>query len=229
MIPAGEAHVWLASVTALSPRIDELRGLLRPAELQRRDPEHVIGRAVLRVLLGRYLGLRADAIEIERRCEVCGGPHGRPVVRGLSASIAYSADVIAFAFALARVGIDVERIRRDLDWRPVARVALPAAHVQAIASQPAERSLPAFFAEWTTREALGKAVGVGLGVPPDELDRRARALAPSWTLAAVSAPSGYRAAVAVAQPAVRVRQLGWADPRRLRDRIVPCAGVTSND
>jgi 4'-phosphopantetheinyl transferase len=112
--------------------------------------------ALVRALAGE-LAPGSD-LRIERRCPVCGGPHGRPVLPfvPVHASIAYADPwvVVAVAHAenTAEIGIDAERAgaRPDL----------------AALFAPAD---PPDLRGWTAIEAVLKADGRGLMVPPDEV------------------------------------------------------------
>ncbi|MFG3396496.1 4'-phosphopantetheinyl transferase family protein [Streptomyces parvus] len=65
----------------------------------------------LRRLLGRYLGIQAHEVTFVREaCPRCGGPHGRPAVRGgkIHFSLSHSLDLVLFGFASTPVGVDIE-------------------------------------------------------------------------------------------------------------------------
>lgn len=170
---------------------------------------------LLRALVGRRLGVAAEAVAVQRApCPACGGPHGRPVVpgTGLHVGVAAAGPVVAAAVAAAPVGVDVERVAAA-GFAGFADVALhPAEHVPRDAVDAART--------WVRKEAALKAAGVGLLVDPAAVrvaapDGPARLLA--WPrrppgvrdgylplprpgdvlLADVAAPAGFAAAVAV--------------------------------
>lgn len=97
-------------------------------------------------------------LRIVRRCPVCGGPHGRPVLPSapVRASVAYAGPwtVVAVAGAddVTALGIDAE----------------PAAAAPDLAAlfAPAD---PPDLRRWTQIEAVLKADGRGLLVPPDRV------------------------------------------------------------
>jgi 4'-phosphopantetheinyl transferase len=183
-----------------------LEALLTPAERRQRDrfrqsadrDRFLLARAGLRRALGAWLGLDPAALVFAL------GAHGKP---GLAApgpaspsfNVSHSGDMILLGFHPRwPVGVDVERLRSDLAWEPLARRLLPAPQQAALAALPPELQAEAFLSAWCRLEARLKARGVGLA----GLERRrgeegdpAGQPSPVWE---VAVPSGYRAAVALA-------------------------------
>jgi 4'-phosphopantetheinyl transferase len=171
----------------------EFTASLSSAELRRLDALHrpddrerfLLGRAALRRWLGAWLERSPAAVAIE-----C-APHGKPrCPGGPEFNVSHSGDLILLALHPRRpVGVDVERARPGLDWRPIARRMLPAAECEALTAE-------GFQAAWCRLEARLKAGGRGLtghGDPPPR----------GLLLWDVAVPAGYRAAVALAPPAQR--------------------------
>ena len=139
-------------------------------------PGFVTARALMRRVLSRRTGLAPTDVPIEATCRWCGGPHGRPrVVLGLgwpavTVSLAHAEDVVVVAVADGgEVGVDVEPTpppghlgAADAE-RLAAEVLAPDERVQWVAAG----RVPADLAQWWTRkEAVLKASGHGLAVPP---------------------------------------------------------------
>ena len=97
-------------------------------------------------------------LRIERRCPVCGGPHGRPVLPDapVHASVAYADPWVVVAVASDRE-VDALGIDAELE---------DAAHDLAALFAPSE---PPDLRGWTAIEAVLKADGRGLLVPPDQV------------------------------------------------------------
>src|SRR6476659_3894222 len=59
--------------------------------------------ALLRMVAGRALGVGASAVVVDRTCDTCGEPHGRPRLPGcgLQVSISHSGDVVTVAVTAA--------------------------------------------------------------------------------------------------------------------------------
>nr|WSX53058.1 4'-phosphopantetheinyl transferase superfamily protein [Streptomyces sp. NBC_00974] len=172
--------------------------LLREADRHRYLTSHL----GLRALLGGYLGLAPEAVELTREdCPGCGGPHGRPAVvgGGVHFSLSHSGDLAYFAFAGVPVGVDVEAVPGPT----AAADVLTSLH----ADESAElRALPdavrpcAFARVWSRKEACLKATGAGIAfglAEPYVGSAPEPAAVPGWTLTDLPAPEGYAAALAV--------------------------------
>ena len=124
------------------------------------EPRH--GRAPLRALLGAYLGLSPDAVELAE------GAHGRPQLagtqaRGLDFNWTHSGDCALVAIGREVMpGIDVERRRTRPRGLDIARRYFARDEAEWLASQPPEDRDEAFLTLWTGKEAVLKALGRGL-------------------------------------------------------------------
>ncbi len=175
----GVCQVWWACPGDVRPEHDTLLGdadlarrarLTRPADQQRLTA----GAAVARLLLGTALGTPPAALRIDRTCTFCGAPHGRPRLldaEGLHFSISHSGQCVAVAVLLGSpVGVDVEEVGRIAPGEvgELANCALPGREREHLARLPAAQQPWAFTVSWVRREAVLKATGQGLSVPPDE-------------------------------------------------------------
>lgn len=170
-LPPDEAHVFAVPVEQ-RPAIDELSATLSVeerlrAEQFRLDAPHrrfIVGRAMLRVLLGRFLDL--PAAEIALRDGEGGKPElAEPVGSStLRFNVAHSDEMALVAMTHGcEIGVDVERVRAVDYWEQIAhRYFHPAETIAILASKTQERS-KAFLQCWTAKEAVLKALGVGLG------------------------------------------------------------------
>ncbi|MDX1513926.1 MAG: 4'-phosphopantetheinyl transferase superfamily protein, partial [Gammaproteobacteria bacterium] len=98
------------------------------------------------------------------------GPKGKPYLGGAAAAtgiqfnMTHTSDIALVAVAREReVGIDVERIREDLQWEKLARRYFSPMEYERFLGLPAADRLRAFFVCWTRKEAVLKAIGTGLG------------------------------------------------------------------
>ena len=159
----------------------------------------LVGRAALRQVLGTWLDCDPAALRFRY------GPHGKPVLdRSEQATphfnLAHSGDLILMAFHPSRrVGVDVERLRPGLDWRPIARRILPAAAFSRLESLPPEQGNAAFLEAWCRIEARLKASGEGLA-GLERLRRESATQPAEIAIWDVEVPAGYGAAVALAEP-----------------------------
>jgi 4'-phosphopantetheinyl transferase len=69
-----------------------------------------------------------------------------------------------------QLGIDIEKIRPDVDYEKLAKRFFSAAEHEALMHCPVEDQVRAFFATWTRKEAFVKAVGKGIAFGLSEFD-----------------------------------------------------------
>ena len=173
---------------------DERQRAERMADGDRRA-RFLASRAWLRVVLGRYAGLDAAAV----RFVVAG--RGKPsVVNGgdLCFSLSRSADVAFIAVTRGRsVGVDVERVRGDLDHDVLAERFFSPAEADGLRRLPEPDRRDVFFGLWVRKEAVLKASGAGLGDGLSHIDVRGDRVAGRWSVASLDAGPGAAAAVAV--------------------------------
>lgn len=209
-----------------------LRRVLADDERARADRFHfdkhrrryIVGRGVLRHLLGAALGLAPGRIAFDY------GPHGKPAVAGagLAFNLSNSSDLAVIALGGGSpLGVDVERLRAMDDADAIAQRFFSAPEVEAFRRlDPGDRD-HGFFRCWTRKEAYIKAIGDGLTMPLDRFQvafdrgQPSRFLAigddPSesshWQLLHFDPAPGYLAALAVrgAEPEVRTHTF---DPAR---------------
>lgn len=175
-------HVWdvrLDSACAAVLSVDETQ---RAARIQFPEPRRrfTVARTALRLILARYTGTAPDAIRFEYN------GFGKPFLSGADAprfNASHSADRALIAVAAGReVGIDIEQVKREVDFRAIATRFFPKDE----AAQAITRE--AFFHVWTRREAYLKAVGCGFA----ELQEPMRA---GWVVQTLDAGDGWAAAV----------------------------------
>ncbi|WP_051716394.1 4'-phosphopantetheinyl transferase family protein [Streptomyces bikiniensis] len=185
----GTCQLWWASARDAHPL---LRGLLDDAARERADrlrqpaarALHLTAHALARTVAGAHLGVPAGELELTATCKRCGGPHGKPRPRGpLGLSWSHSGDRVVVAVAAgAEIGVDVERIAPFAGETADRVLCGPERAV--LAGLPESRRPAGFVRYWTRKEALLKATGDGLSVPPELLhvtapDARPRLL--SWS------------------------------------------------
>lgn len=213
-------HVWRTATEVSPARLDPLREVLAPDERARAARflyeddrrRYTVARGVLRTLLGRYLGVEPASLEFRY------GAHGKPALaetpgsRDVRFNVSHSHGLALHAFAVGReVGVDVERIRPNTDVIGVARHSFSPAEAEALTNLPAGQRREAFFNCWTRKEAFIKAHGEGIALGLSRFDVTLRpgepaallrfdddpAEAARWSLRALDAGDGYKAALAV--------------------------------
>lgn len=146
-------------------RLSKLR---RPADRDR----FMVACAIVRLVLASHLATTPDRVVVSRRCEECGGAHGKPRLAHpakpiVELSVSHSGDRVAVAFALGTpVGIDVEQMQPDLGVEEMARVALTPAEIDVLSRSKRGERVRDFLVRWTRKEAVVKATGLGLTISP---------------------------------------------------------------
>jgi len=220
LLAENEVQLWRLDLEALAAGEDRWYKLLAADEqdramrfrFKRIRQQFVATHAVLRILLAGYLRTEPNTLTFFHSAKnkpALGPPYADS---GISFNVAHSGGVALLAFVRRRkIGVDVEQIRRDLDFVAIHRFFAPHEQNQ-LAAVPADERLEAFFRCWTRKEAYIKAKGEGLSLPLDQFDvslaaRDTNALlstrpdgseAALWSLREVSAGPGYVAALCVA-------------------------------
>jgi 4'-phosphopantetheinyl transferase len=168
-----EVHVWHTDLTAQETAMDGLFPLLDTHEQSRAarfivpEPrvQFILSRAFLRIVLGQYLRIEPQEVRF-RTAE-----HGKPELAedgGLHFNLSHTDGETMIALTRAgRIGVDVERIRENLDPLALGTRFFSPQESEWLRSQPADQSFAAFFACWTAKEAYVKACGSGLSAPLD--------------------------------------------------------------
>lgn len=230
-LPENEVHVWQTSLDVPPPGFVQLRQILSEDERARVDRFHfdvdrrrgTIARAYLRLLLGRILDVPASALQFEY--DEFAKPSLIPSQRrALEFNVSHSGEMILIAIATGcAVGVDVEKIRTDLDPNEIAVQFFSAREREVLASLSPAARFEAFFACWTRKEAYLKAKGVGLSLPLKQFDvsflpneePRLLATRPDpteaqyWKLWALDLSSDYAAALAVCGSGRSLRCWNW--------------------
>lgn len=176
-LPPGTVDVWLTATDA--PPADRLAswlGLMTEPERQRHERfvapkarlQHLLARVLVRTVLSRYAGAAPRDWRFETNA------FGRPAIAGpvtgrdLRFNLSHTDGLVALAVTEGRdVGIDVERIDREIDVMALAPSVMAASERKALERTPPEERRNLFFSFWTLKEAYIKARGMGLSLPLD--------------------------------------------------------------
>ncbi len=216
MLKLEAIQLWPLSLDALAPDLHRFNSILSADERQRAGRFHfrrdrdrfVVCRGALRLILSRRLGIKPEAVQFQY------GPYGKPglahdTTLRFNVSHSHEAALIAVARG-ADIGVDIERIRRDVDYETMAGRFFSRREAAALRALPDSHRVNAFFKCWTRKEAYLKARGDGLSFPLDGFDvsvdgeaallenRVDPAEISRWSLRDVSdEAAGYAAALAV--------------------------------
>ncbi len=221
----GDAHVWIVPVDLPPEVADRCRDALDDSEraraaafLSQRDrQQYTVAHGALRILAARELRAAPAELRWDR------GPYGKPELAApwsqVSTSLSHSADLVAVAIAAGRaVGVDIQQLVPRLDIVALSARFYPPAEAAYVATgrDPSARA-ERFTCLWSRKEAVVKAAGGRLwpNLRITVLGRDAvRCAEPpgAYRVADVPAPTGFRAAVALAGAApFIIRALAWPD------------------
>ncbi|KAA3623263.1 MAG: hypothetical protein DWQ08_11835 [Proteobacteria bacterium] len=167
----------------------------------------VAGRSLLKCLLARYAGGSPGSIRLGF------GEIGKPYLETPAATgirFNYTDSGGHLIYALARdveVGVDLEVLPRATNYAGLAPRKLSPTELEAFSRLPEVHREHAFLANWTRKEAYGKALGVGIRFPMREVtlcedyskpDHRVTAADGEYRLMQVAPPFPGLACVAAA-------------------------------
>ncbi len=233
-LPDDEVHVWQATLDWPPSRIQTLYQTLSEDERKKaerfyfdHDRHHyIVARGLLRTLLGYYLKMAPAQLTFAYN------PYGKPMLTDLPDqvpfcfNVSHSGGIALYAFARNRtVGIDVERMRTDLDYEQMAEHVFSAYERQEFRTLTTDQKANGFFNGWTRKEAYIKARGQGLALPLDQFDVVLRPDAPArllkthheplaaqqWSLRDLPIAPGYKAALVVEGHAWQLTGWQWPD------------------
>jgi 4'-phosphopantetheinyl transferase len=216
--PHDEVHVWRATLAwpdAAAHRLEQClsadeRDKMQRFRFERDRRRYLVGRGLLRSLLGRYLDMAPQDLRFETTA--AGKPHLASGQGQLQFNLAHSGEYVLIAIADGRaVGIDVEGIRDDFDIGEIAVHFFSLDERRDLEMLTGRARIEAFFECWTRKEAYVKARGEGLSLPLDQFDVSLRAGEPArliatrpdpaeatrWQLSSLGVADGYKAALAV--------------------------------
>jgi 4'-phosphopantetheinyl transferase len=178
-LETGEIHVWSVHLDPSPSEVTRLGRLLAEDEWARANRfrfeqhrrQYVVGRGVLRTLLGAYLGERPEAIRFRY------GPRGKPFLEppldagALQFNLSNSSEMALVGLVTgAEIGVDIEYRKPMPDCEQISERFFSASERQVLRGIPGPRKEEAFFNCWTRKEAYLKAVGEGLAAPLDSFD-----------------------------------------------------------
>jgi 4'-phosphopantetheinyl transferase len=168
-----EVHVWKISLLASQSQLDQQRTLLSDDELERADRfrferhrrRFITGRAVVRILLGRYANRPPEALDFSYN------PQGKPTLKdagSLEFNFTNSRELALLCVARqTQLGIDLEHLERHADYEGIVNRFFAEREVEELFSIPESRRHSAFLTGWTRKGAYIKALGTGLSLPSD--------------------------------------------------------------
>jgi 4'-phosphopantetheinyl transferase len=221
-LPPLAVACWSIAVDAIDEAgVRDLSAMLDDVERSRADRfdraedrrRYVVARCGIRVVLAAALGRRPTEIRL------VAGESGKPALAdgAIEFNLSHSGGFVVIALsASVPVGIDVEEIRSMPDRDAIARYFHPG-EITDLGSLTEPEATLAFFRCWTRKEAVSKALGLGLGLALDSyrvsclpceaarLREMGGDAAPDrWSIRDLALGMGYAAAIAAPTPALEL-------------------------
>jgi 4'-phosphopantetheinyl transferase len=211
MPKSNQVHVW--RVRTCQPGDFDWRSILSAEEQDRAGRFLLTGdrqtfavtRTALRTILAQYLGFDPQSIRFGF------STYGKPTIPdpsntvGLTFNVSHSGDWALLAFGVSiELGVDVECLRIERNVAEIAKRFYPPHQVQEFLTQPAAMRKRDFLQAWTRREAVGKALGVGISIATETFDS-AMAGASQWSIQDIEVDGDHVAAVAARTRDIKVR------------------------
>lgn len=216
----GKVQLRLASLACTQQELTRLQGFLSNEELQRgnrlldqeRRRRFFVGRGVVRETLAGFLGEEPQDIRLSE------GEFGKLHLSdylqsdALCFNVSHAGDLLLMAFcAGSEVGVDMEKVRADLSFAPMAKRYFSDRENKELFALPPSEQLSAFYRCWTRKEAYLKGTGSGFSQPSNGFDisllpghppallahRGSPTQTGSWVIGDVETPAGYCAALAL--------------------------------
>jgi 4'-phosphopantetheinyl transferase len=229
-----EIHLWPINLEQLDNQASEFANLLSADEAARAARFHFVrdrrsftaSRALLRILLGNYLGAKPETVQF------CYGEAGKPRLKAPSSicfNVSHSGSMALLAFTQAsEIGVDIEELRALDNLCGIAEQFFSAEEYHELISLNPELRERAFYQCWTRKESYMKAIGEGFSTPLDQfrvtlLPQDPACLvhidndpnkAAGWTLQNVDVGPGYAAAIAYAGPSKNLQVITYSADRR---------------
>ena len=220
--------IWLTSTELEEDQVRAYAKYLSQAELARAQKfrsktghrEYIVTRGLLRQVMSETAGLDLAGVDFMY------GEHGKPWLdarvsgKTVALNVSHSHGLALAALTVGgRLGVDLEKIRPEVEWRELAARYFAEAEIRALENRPQGDGLKAFYACWTRKEAFVKALGAGVSYGLDQFDvsvgpdedyaaltiRSQDEDAAGWLVKNLPVPDSHAAAVAVDRPASKFR------------------------
>ena len=219
--------VWRSDIDLPQDKLDYYQAMLCADELERaarfkfdnKRREYIVTRGLLREALAVLLKTPAQEIQLTYTAE------NKPVLetRGQQQQLVFNAthshgQALVAASLNRQLGIDIEKIRDDVEYEKLAQRYFSENEQQALQAYAGDKQA-AFFATWTRKEAFVKAVGKGIAFGLSEFDvtvdpqLEPQMLATrwqaddvhNWFMASLPVAENYQACVAADGGEIRLR------------------------
>lgn len=162
-LATGKTHIFRISVDHHFPKIKRaLADVLSEREQEKasrmfsaKDKErYVVSKFCLRTILSLCLNVPASEIDFIVH------EHKKPTVKNVEFNISHTGDYVLIAISPKAVGIDLEYLNREFDFKSILDITFSKREIDFIGDKDIDPTN--FYAMWTRKEALLKASGEGI-------------------------------------------------------------------
>jgi 4'-phosphopantetheinyl transferase len=224
----GHIHIW--TISQRPQTSSDYAPLLSKDELNRaagmRSPQlfdrFIADHGALRLLLSAYLDTDP------RNLPIIANNYGKPALDiphcRLRFNMSHSGELTLIALCLdSEIGVDVEAMRPIAEWEEIAASHFSHQENESLRDEEPKARINAFFRCWTRKEALIKAIGMGLSIPLDSFTVSTSLTKPAmllhcawdpdavqrWTLVHLEPGLGHVGALAVEDADWSIQQFEW--------------------
>ncbi len=122
--------------------------------IQKDKERYAVSKFCLRTILGLCLNTEPSAIDFVFH------EHKKPTVRGIEFNISHTGDYVLIAISPKTVGIDVEYLNKEFDFKSILDITFSKMEIDFIGNKDVDPTN--FYVMWTRKEALLKASGEGV-------------------------------------------------------------------
>ncbi len=169
-----QVHLWLLDIRQFSNSLaEEALEIMSSDECERAQKfirgkdEYIASRWLLRKVLGEYLQQTPESLVFNRH------EKGKPYLanHALQFNLSHSGHWALLALANEmELGVDIEQIKDSRDLLGIAESYYHLDEFAQLKQQPADEQTPYFYQLWTLKEALLKALGVGISAGLENLN-----------------------------------------------------------
>ena len=167
-------HIWIIDISRSLQQWEKYCSLLSKDEIERANrfyspidhDRFILYRGILRLLLAHYLCKKPNKITFIYN------PYGKPSINfeinklGLSFNQSHSSNIGVMAITtFSSIGVDIEYMRDDVPILTISNDFFSVKEKSDLEKLPHFSKVNAFYKIWTEKEAILKAMGIGLSIP----------------------------------------------------------------
>jgi 4'-phosphopantetheinyl transferase len=201
-----EVHVWRADTNVSWDIVSNLYQTLSLEERIKAEKfrfsldqkRYIVSHAILRLILAAYV--EEDPTELKFETTEYRKPKlvNRIGKNSIQFNMSHSENVVCYSMSsIHDVGIDIEYVNSNFEWYDLARAYCTPMELSLLESVPKRDQHRTFFSIWTRKEALLKAIGIGLSGIGETLKNEFYLANSNYTLIPFKCWENYEGTVAV--------------------------------